>query len=267
MPTVEWNLQAWNVSYDWAKDGHEWSSAWGGSDAQWFGAILPRIHAFLPSDTILEIAPGFGRWTNHLKNHAGHLIVVDLAERCISACQERFASASNITYHVNDGRSLAMVPDNSLDFVFSFDSLVHAEADVIQAYLTQLADKLKPGGAGFVHHSNLGSYQRAFAFGEKIPAKARHLLLERGLIDQAHCRASSMTAALFEQYCDQAGLQCVGQELVNWGTTRLIDCFSLFTRKTASWARPNRIVENPHFMSQAAAIRRLSHVYAHSRTD
>jgi len=267
MPTVEKNLQAWNVKYEWAKDGDEWSSTWGGADAQWFGAILPRIHAFLPADTILEIAPGFGRWTDHLKNYAEHLIVVDLAEKCINTCRERFASASNITYHVNDGKSLAMVPDNSLDFVFSFDSLVHAEADVIQAYLTQLADKLKPNGGGFFHHSNIGEYQRAFAFGEKIPGRVRHLLIERGLIDQTHWRASSMTAALFDKYCDQAGLQCVGQELVNWGTTRMIDCFSLFTRKTSSWARSNEIVENPHFMSEAAAIRRRSHIYARARTD
>ena len=33
-------------------------------DSQWFGLIFPRIHAFLPTGTILEIAPGFGRWTN-----------------------------------------------------------------------------------------------------------------------------------------------------------------------------------------------------------
>src|SRR4030095_8370524 len=44
--------------------GEEWSSAWGGSEAQWLGAIFLRIRAFIPTDTILEIAPGFGRWTN-----------------------------------------------------------------------------------------------------------------------------------------------------------------------------------------------------------
>ena len=32
-----------------------------------------------------------------------------------------------------------MIPDASIDFVFSFDSLVHAEADVIQAYLGDAA--------------------------------------------------------------------------------------------------------------------------------
>jgi cyclopropane fatty-acyl-phospholipid synthase-like methyltransferase len=39
------------------------------------------------------------------------------------------------------------------DFVFSFDSLVHVESDVIENYLTQLAKKLKPNGIGFIHHS------------------------------------------------------------------------------------------------------------------
>ena len=32
-----------------------------------------------------------------------------------------------ISYFVNDGRSLAMVPERSVDFAFSFDSLVHVD--------------------------------------------------------------------------------------------------------------------------------------------
>ena len=60
MPTVEQNRQIWNQDHDWTQQGEEWSEVWGGSEAQWFGAILPRIHAFVPTGTILEIAPGFG---------------------------------------------------------------------------------------------------------------------------------------------------------------------------------------------------------------
>jgi len=259
MPTVEQNLQEWNINYDWTKEGEEWSSVWGGSEAQWFGVILPRIHAFIPTGTILEIAPGFGRWTNQLKNYCEHLVIVDLAENCISACQQRFASESNITYHVNDGKSLAMVPENSIDFVFSFDSLVHAEADVIQAYLNQLAKKLKSNGVGFIHHSNIGGYRRVFAIGERISGRLRNLLIQRGVIDENHDRAFTMTAPLFEKYCDQAGLQCVSQELVNWGTKkRLIDCFSVFTPKMSPWARPNEVIENSDLMKEAHMIRRLS---------
>src|SRR4051812_41608893 len=135
MPTLDENIHMWKGRYGWEKYGEEWSQKWGGSEAQWFGSIHPRIHSFLPTTTILEIAPGFGRWTNYLKNYCEHLIVVDLAENCIRACKERFAGNSNISYYVNDGRSLEMIGDNTIDFVFSFDSLVHAESDVIQDYL------------------------------------------------------------------------------------------------------------------------------------
>jgi hypothetical protein len=51
-----------------------------------------------------------------------------------------------------------MIPDHSVDFAFSFDSLLHVEADLIEAYLNQLAVKLKPTGAGLIHHSNIGTY-------------------------------------------------------------------------------------------------------------
>jgi hypothetical protein len=269
MPTVEQNLEKWNVNYRWPKAGENWSSDWGGSEAQWFGAILPRIHAFIPAGTILEIAPGFGRWTNYLKNYCEHLVLVDLAEKCIRTCQQKFASESNITYNVNDGKSLAMIPENSIDFVFSFDSLVHAEADVIQAYLNQLATKLTPDGVGFIHHSNIGEYRRVFSISERIPGMLRRVLIERGLVDENHWRAFTVTASLFREYCDQAGLQCVRQEFVNWGTKRLIDCFSLFTPKSSRWAQPNEVIENPDFMKAANLMRRLSYVHtrAHLRSD
>jgi 2-polyprenyl-3-methyl-5-hydroxy-6-metoxy-1,4-benzoquinol methylase len=264
VPTVEENLKVWGLEYDWTQRGEEWSATWGGSDAQWFGAIFPRIHAFLPAGTVLEIAPGFGRWTHYLRDWCERLIVVDLAENCISYCQRRFASDSRITYHVNDGRSLAMVPDGSIDFVFSFDSLVHVDIDVLQAYLDQLARKLSPNGVGFIHHSNIGQHRRFFAASQRLPRWVGDRLRSRGFLDQTHSRSLTVTARLFDTACDQAGLQCIGQELVNWGTRRLIDCFSLFTPKTSTWARPNQIVANPGFMNEAEAVRRVSHLYAAS---
>ena len=61
------------MKYDWKDEGEEWSAPWGTSSAQWFGAILPRIRDCLPAETILEIAPGFGRWTHYLKDHCRDL--------------------------------------------------------------------------------------------------------------------------------------------------------------------------------------------------
>ena len=181
MPITEWNLTTWNQHYDWSQQGEEWSETWGGSEEQWFKVIYPRIHAFLPAASILELAPGFGRWTNYLRNYCTQLTIVDLADQCIEACKRRFADDSHITYHVNDGSSLAMVPDRSIDFVFSYDSLVHVESEVIQTYLAQLAKKLKSNGVGFIHHSNIGEYPPSlFAPNPRLPKRVKDFLLKKG---------------------------------------------------------------------------------------
>jgi ubiquinone/menaquinone biosynthesis C-methylase UbiE len=241
MPSVEENLNKWS-NYNWEEQGNEWSTSWGGTDNCFWGTIYPRIKEFLPGETILEIAPGFGRWTQYLKNYCDNLIVVDLTDKCIAACQERFADCSHITYHVNDGKSLTMIPDQSIDFVFSFDSLVHAEEDVIKAYLQQIALKLKPNGVGFIHHSNLGSYLN--------PSTGK---LE---LENPHWRAESMSVKLFEQYAEQAGLECLSQEIINWwGGDTLCDCISLITPKISKWSQPNRVLENIYFMEEAKRLR------------
>ena len=119
MPSIRENLHTWNIGYNWKNSGDEWSEVWGGPDMQWHGAILPRIHLFLPAKSILEIAPGFGRWTQFLKDHCESLSVLGLSETCIEACKARFHSCSHISYHVNDGKSLDMIQNESIDFVFS----------------------------------------------------------------------------------------------------------------------------------------------------
>ena len=154
-----------------------------------------------------------------------------------------------------------MIPEGSIDFVFSFDSLVHAESDVIESYLIQIAQKLKPGGVGFIHHSNLGEFSVSSHWIEKMPNKLRRSLTQKGFLDRDHWRAHSMTAQRFEEYCAGTGLHCIGQELVNWGTRKLIDCFSTLTLKGSRWARPNKIIRNGDFMREAEMIRKLAEFY------
>ena len=203
MPSINENNQLWNCDYDWQGKGDEWSFLWGSPEMQWYGTILPRIHQFLPTGTILEIGCGFGRWTQFLKDNCENLIAVDLSQKCIEACQNRFANFDHISYFINDGKSLDMIADGSLDFAYSFESLVHAEADVIEAYINQLARKLKPNGVGFIHHSNIGEYAEHFARPE--------------ITDNAHWRAFTMTAGKFKDFLEQAGLHCNSQEVIKWG--------------------------------------------------
>jgi SAM-dependent methyltransferase len=266
MADLQKNLDVWNT-WNWSSRGDEWSAWWGDTPALWFGALLPRVHPFLPAGTVLEIAPGYGRWTQYLKDLCDELVIVDLTERCIEHCRERFADATNISYHVNDGRSLEMVEDGSLDLVFSFDSLVHAEADVLGAYLEQLARKLKPDGMGFVHHSNIGEYARLVKLTRRAvehprtTAAASSLVRSGALIDLFAWRAESMTADRFAEQCASAGLACVAQEKISWESgLYLIDALSLFTPRGSRWERERRVIRNPLFGQEG---RRMARLYAH----
>jgi methyltransferase family protein len=244
------------MKYDWKNAGEEWSAPWGTSKAQWFGAILPRIRDCLPAGTILEIAPGFGRWTHYLKDYCQELWVVDRASDCIDACRRRFAGDLHVKCYLNDGLSLRMIPDESLDFVFSFDSFVHTDRHIVEAYLRELGTKLKIGGRGFIHHSNFGQY--AGSLRERVPDVLAKPLIKMKILDWEHHRNPSMNADLFRALCAQNGLHCVSQELVNWRGRRLIDCFTLFTRSDPAKEEPTRIIRNPNLMREAARIRAKS---------
>src|SRR5262245_18449082 len=134
MPSIEVNHALWGETYGWYTAGDEWSEPWGNSQALWDAVLYPRICPFLPTGPIMEIAPGFGRWTERLLPLGKKLIAVDLNRTCVDACAKRFSSARNLELHVNDGKSLEMIPDESINFVFSFDSLVHAVIDVMSSY-------------------------------------------------------------------------------------------------------------------------------------
>jgi len=246
MGTIKENRDFWST-YSWDAGGDEWSNMWGGTPNLWHGVIYPRIQSMLPAACGLEIAPGHGRFTRYFKDLCQHLQLVDLTSECIEVCRERFADSTNISYHVNDGKSLEFLPDQSLDFVFSFDSLVHAEEDVLRSYLRQLGHKMAPDALGFIHHSNMAAFR---------DPKSGELSCVN-----AHWRAESMSAALFREYCGSSSLECIAQEVVNWGSGDLTDCFSVFTPRGSRHARPFQGRENPEFMAEAHRLRAVGELY------
>lgn len=232
MPTVGENLRFWS-DYDWKLEGNEWTVGYGGTAAAWRHAILPRIQRFVPCEHVLELAPGHGVWTRHLRPFASRMTLVDLTPRCIDYCRGVFGE-SGMTYLVNDGLTLAGVEDQSVDFVFSWHSLVHAEHDVMRSYAREIMRVLRPGAAGLIHHTNYGEFA---ADRDDRPALAND-----------HWRGVDMTAAKFRDDCAEFGLQCVYQELVPWGSVEPVDCFSLVRRLRAGEAlQPTVVDENPFF--------------------
>jgi SAM-dependent methyltransferase len=286
--SIDFNLETWDRTYDWSGLGDEWSAAWGSPARQWHWTLRPRLSRYLPAGSILEIGPGYGRWSQFLLAECRELVLVDLSASCIEACRERFADSSHVRYVVNDGTSLAALADDSIDLAFSFDSLVHAELDALDGYLAGLATKLKPGGTAVLHHSNLGQfgYFRVLhaikrwlgASTPVVPAASgsatvdggswRRLVsavglaaMRSGVVDRTHLRAVSVSAERVRELAVSHGLSCISQELVPWcGGRRPIDCISVLTRDGTGAQECGRLV-NGDFMREADRVKRIGELY------
>lgn len=257
MPTIEENRRFWNDEFLWGRHrGDIWSKEWGGPEAQWHWCIYPRIRRHLPAGTVLEIGSGMGRWTGYLLGLCERLIGVDISERCVEVCRRRFPDG---VFHQGDGRTLAFLADQSIDFVFSFESLIHTELDDLACYLGELQRVMRPGAFSFIHHSNLAAYGAYFKLISRLPDGLREALQFRGILDFDGWRATSVSAGLVRVEAAQAGLTPVAQELLPWGGDRLIDCFSTLCSGPAEQAF--KLVENPKFVERAREIQRLSRSY------
>lgn len=253
--------KTWWQRYDWDQSGDEWSRPWGGVDAQWFGALLPRIHRFLPAAEILEIACGYGRWTSYLKDNCHRLTAVDLSANCITACRERFADEPHMRFIANDGLTLPGVADASVDFAFSFDSLVHVDQSTIASYLSELRRVLKSDGAAFIHHSNLGAYSAGYTKLARIP-KVGGALRRLHVVEYQHVRDPGVSADFVAREAERSGLRCIGQEIIPWLARRtFIDCISLIVPAESPSVRPNVVVRNRAFRDEPAYVSRLARVY------
>jgi ubiquinone/menaquinone biosynthesis C-methylase UbiE len=217
MPTLEEN-RFWD-SYDWPQDGDEWTdqAAFCGMPyAIWkqdlvAAFIFPYIGE---NSTVLELAMGHGRWTPFLAQRARRYIGVDFGPSCVKFCRGRFANLANVRFHVNDGRTLPMIASDSVQFIWSFDSFVHIEADITDGYLAEFARVLSTGGRCVIHHPGSPSLRQRVGGGR-----------------------SELTADLFADLANSYGLSVLRQ-VDSWGpgkrsnTKLFADCVSVLEKPT-----------------------------------
>ena len=183
-------------------------------DVQWRWFVEPLIRGG-DFDILLELAPGHGRNTAKLVRMAREMYLVDVSEECVAACRARFGDlAENCAMHyaVNDGCSLPSVPSGAITFVYSWDAVVHFDKSVVEKYVHEFARVMLPGARGFVHHSHYGMVKP-----------------DSQWLDNPHWR-SNMTAGLFAEYCQSAGLRIEKQQLLAWGGIEDMDCMSVFLK-------------------------------------
>lgn len=148
-------------------------------------------------DLTVDLAIGYGRNSEKLRHISERVIGVDINEECIAKCAERFKDIDNIELVKTDGTILPGVEDNSVDLMYSFDAMVHFQPEVVEAYVSEFARVLKPGGLGFIHHSNWTQ-----ALGGDFQA-------------QPHWR-NYMSTTMFAYFVHREGLKMLEQKVIGW---------------------------------------------------
>lgn len=252
--SVESNLRVWDELHPWKEDGDEWKGQAHTCNLLyeiWKKSVVDRLIAPYARDgmTIVEIAPGHGRWTEFLLPYAARLILVDISANCLTHCRKRFLGRTNVETHLSDGRSLPLEPEDGVDLVWSFDSFVHIAPADIRGYLQEMSRVLKPGGTVVIHHAGRRHRALRFAWLRRAGRLGRTIyrLLSMGFDERSDGWRSDVSAQSVRKMAALAGLQVV-EQFSRWGdgqvsgVPRFGDCVSVLRR-------PNTADESPKHRS------------------
>ena len=221
--TIQNNLRRWNDDYLWPENGDEWNGMarhCGVDYETWKQSLIDNfLIPHLSADaTVLEIAPGRGRWTSYIVPRCQQLILVDLSPNCIEFCKEQFSSHPHVRYHVNDGESLPQDLDGAVDFVWSFDAFVHMDRNVIRSYLAEIRRTLKPGGTAIIHHAGRTHAWLWLGFLRQWGPLGRHVFqfLSMGRLSGNDGWRSNVSNKLVAQMVQETGMEIVSSQQT-WG--------------------------------------------------
>ncbi|MBX3116185.1 MAG: class I SAM-dependent methyltransferase [Cryobacterium sp.] len=107
--------------------------------------------------SLLEIGCGAGRMTWALASRAGKVIASDVSPEMLKLAKEHLADRKNIEFLELTGDGKIPIPDESVDFVFSYITMQHVPAvEAQERYLTESVRVLRPGGRGLIQFRRSG---------------------------------------------------------------------------------------------------------------
>lgn len=128
--------------------------------------IRPYITA---STVVLEIGPGRGAWSKtFLHRNCRKLYAVDVADPAHTHFWDYVGRDSRAEYLVVNNLLLAGVPDDSIDFFFSFGVFCHLKPEMCEEYLLAIFRKMKHGSRGFLMIADFDKYEQCRAMADRF---------------------------------------------------------------------------------------------------
>ena len=193
MPDLDWNKR-WGEQAKDFQNGDEYFNRqkiygyqWGDPKAANYSAsfVLPEYlqeysqHA----NTILEIGPGGGRYSQFLGN-CEDLYLVEYNTEFFPILEDLLQKEPCKKHYIaSGGAEMPGVPEQSVDFVFSFDCFVHLDEPLIRGYLDEIKRVIKPDGISVIHYADKrkkGAQAQGSNFSDMTPDKMKSLLQEHG---------------------------------------------------------------------------------------
>jgi ubiquinone/menaquinone biosynthesis C-methylase UbiE len=150
---------------DWARDaglrmGFETlGEEWGGPE--FADHIVGLVSDYLGDQVdVLELGCGGGKFSRRIAPRCRSLLCTDISAAMIEHTRAGLADDgldANVSYKVLNGRDFEGIPDESVDFIFSYDVFIHLQPQNVYGYLRDARRVLRPNGAIMLHQVNLAT--------------------------------------------------------------------------------------------------------------
>jgi 2-polyprenyl-3-methyl-5-hydroxy-6-metoxy-1,4-benzoquinol methylase len=156
----------------WSRYPEEWKSdpalsmgaetlgdEWGGPE--FADRIIELVGPYLgPQVDVLELGCGGGKFSRRLAPRCRSLLCSDISSEMIDHTHATLSArglGENVDYVVLNGLDFSGVPDESADFIFSYDVLLHLPPENVFSYMCDARRVLRDNGILMLHQVNLAS--------------------------------------------------------------------------------------------------------------
>jgi hypothetical protein len=128
------------------------------------------IRPYITSDTtVLEIGPGRGAWSKtFVQRNCRKLYAVDVVDPEYAHFWDHVGREPRVEFIVAEDFSLPGVPDQSIDFLFSFGVFCHLKPEMCEEYLGAMYRKMKRGSRAFLMVADFDKYERCRAEADRV---------------------------------------------------------------------------------------------------